>query len=161
VVGLGQAVAATTVGYLTAAAATPLVARRIGKTAWIVLLFAVAALAQAGGGLPFSPAPLLVGAAFVGLASAGAKICVDTIVQEQIDDDFRGRVFSFYDTLFNVAFVVAAVVAAFTLPRTGRSTPVVLVMSLGYAVIALVYGAAERRARREAATASPAEPAPV
>ncbi len=41
------------------------------------------------------------------------KICVDTTLQETVDDDFRGRVFSVYDTLFNVTFVVALLVGAF------------------------------------------------
>jgi MFS family permease len=158
VVGLGQAVAAATVGYLLAAVVTPAVTRRIGKTRWIVALYAAGAFAQLVCGLPFEPGPLLVGAFFIGVASAGTKICVDTIVQEQVDDDFRGRVFSFYDTLFNVTFVAAAVVAAFTLPDTGRSTPTVLVLSFGYAATAAAYGYAERRAGRRI---SPAAMEPV
>ena len=40
------------------------------------------------------------------------KICVDTIVQETIDDAYRGRVFAVYDMLFNVSFVSAALFAA-------------------------------------------------
>lgn len=158
VVGLGQAIAAATAGYLLAAIVTPAVARRVGKVRWIVSLYAVAAGAQLVCGLPFRLAPLLVGAAFIGVASAGAKICVDTIVQEQIDDDFRGRVFSFYDTLFNVTFVAAAVAAAFTLPRTGRSTATVVFLALGYAATAATYAFAERRAVRRV-SASAAEPA--
>jgi MFS family permease len=158
VVGLGQAVAASTAGYLLAALVTPAIARRIGKTRWIVGLYATAAAAQLVCGLAFRPAPLLVGAAFIGVASAGAKICVDTIVQEQVDDDFRGRVFSFYDTLFNVTFVAAAVGAAFLLPRTGRSSAAVAFVSAGYAATALVYGYTELRAGRSV-TARAVEPA--
>jgi len=162
VVGLGQAVAAATIGYLLAALATPAIARRLGKVRWIVTLYAGAAVAQLACGLPFRLAPLLVGAALVGAATAGAKICVDTIVQEQVDDDFRGRVFSFYDTLFNVTFVFAAVAAAFTLPRTGRSTTLVVVLAIGYAVTAAAFGLAELRAGRtvtEPVSVSGAEPA--
>ena len=102
-------------------------------------------------------APLLIGAGLVGAATAGAKICVDTIVQEQVDDDYRGRVFSFYDTLFNVTFVLAAVAAAFTLPRTGRSTAIVVVLAMGYAVTAAAYGLTELRARRAATEAQPTD----
>jgi hypothetical protein len=157
-VGLGQAVAAATAGYLLAALVTPAVARRIGKVRWIVAVYAGAAAAQLVCGLPFRLAPLLVGAGLIGAASAGAKICVDTIVQEQVDDDFRGRVFSFYDTLFNVTFVAAAVVAAFTLPRTGRSTAAVMCLTVGYAVTAATYALAEQRAERRV-SAMGAEPA--
>ena len=158
VVGLGQAVAASTAGYLLAAVVTPAIARRIGTARWIVTLYAAAAVAQLSCGLQFRPAPLLVGAAFIGVASAGAKICVDTIVQEQVDDDFRGRVFSFYDTLFNVTFVAAAVGAAFMLPSTGRSSGAVLFLSAGYAATAVTYGYTELRAGRRV-RATGAEPA--
>jgi len=148
VVGLGQAVAAATVGYVTAAFVTPLVTRRVSKPVWITFCFAGAGVAQLACGLPFRMGPLLVGAAWIGFASSGAKICVDTIVQERIDDDFRGRVFSFYDTLFNVTFVAAAVVAAFTLPKTGHSPAAVLAMSAGYLATAFAYAYAEQRALR-------------
>ena len=155
VVGLGQAIAAATVGYLMAALITPAVTRRIGTARWIVGLYTGAGVAQLLCGLPFRLAPLLIGAWAIGIASAGAKICVDTIVQEHVDDDFRGRVFSFYDTLFNVTFVAAAVGAAFALPRTGRSTAMVVVLAIGYAATALIYGYTELRAgRRISATAA-------
>jgi MFS family permease len=88
--------------------------------------------------------PLLCGAAAIGFASAGAKICVDTIVQEQIDDEFRGRVFSLYDTVFNLTFVLAAVLAAFVLPLDGKSYAVLIAIGAGYALTALLYGAAGR-----------------
>ena len=103
--------------------------------------------------------PLLVGAAVIGAATAGAKICVDTIVQEQVDDDYRGRVFSFYDTLFNVTFVAAAVAAAFTLPRTGHSTATVVFLAAGYVTTAAAYALAERRAEQPVSAATAVEPA--
>ena len=143
-VGLGQAFAASAVGYVTAAIVTPYVTGRLGKERWIVVVFAVAGLSQAAFGIPFAMAPLLAGAAVLGFTTQSAKICVDTIVQEEIDDDFRGRVFSFYDTLFNLTFVVAAVVAAFVLPTNGKSYPVLFTIAGGYALIAALYAAAER-----------------
>src|SRR5947209_3331654 len=154
VVGLGQAVAAATIGYLLAALVTPSITRRIGKVRWIVTLYAAAGIAQLVFGLPFRLAPLLVGAAVIGAATAGAKICVDTIVQEQVDDDYRGRVFSFYDTLFNVTFVAAAVAAAFTLPRTGHSTATVVFLAAGYVTTAAAYALAERRAEQPVSAAT-------
>ena len=65
----------------------------------------------------------------IGVAAQGSKICVDTIVQESIDDAYRGRVFSFYDVIFNIAFVSAAAFAALALPADGNSPTV-------YAVVA-------------------------
>lgn len=148
VVGLGQAVATSTVGYFVAAVFTPAIARRVGKPHWIAASYALAGMAQLVFGLPFRMAALLVGAAVIGFATAGAKICVDTVVQEQIDDEYRGRVFSFYDTLFNMSFVAAAVVAAFTLPDSGHSVTAVVLMSAGYLATAAVYAVAEQRAVR-------------
>lgn len=39
-----------------------------------------------------------------------AKISLDTMVQEALGDDFRGRAFSLYDIAYNLAWVVAAAV---------------------------------------------------
>jgi MFS family permease len=145
--GLGQAFAASAAGYVVAAFVTPIATGRVGKQRWIVVVFAAAAIAQVVFGLAFAMAPLLAGAAVIGFVTQSAKICIDTIVQEEIDDDFRGRVFSFYDTLFNLTFVAAAVLGAFVLPLDGKSYPVLIGISLGYAVTATAYGAAERRGR--------------
>ncbi len=57
----------------------------------------------------------------MGFVAQAVKICVDTTLQETVEDDFRGRVFSVYDTLFNVTFVAALVVGAFVLPPSGIS----------------------------------------
>ena len=42
---------------------------------------------------------------------------MDSTLQEVVHDDFRGRVFSVYDTLFNVTFVVAVIINATVLAR--------------------------------------------
>ena len=71
--------------------------------------------------------PGLLAAAFVlGLAAQGVKICVDTILQLEVDDGFRGRVFTIYDMVFNAVFVAAAALAAVVLPVSGFSRPVYL-----------------------------------
>lgn len=154
ITGLGQVLALSAAGYVAAAFVTPPVTSRIGKPRWIILAFAIAGVSQVGFGLPFAKAPLLAGALVLGFTAQAAKICVDTIVQEQVDDDFRGRVFSFYDTLFNVTFVAAAVVAAFTLPDTGRSPRTVAFLAFGYAATAAAYGYAERRSGRRLSAAA-------
>ena len=68
-----------------------------------------------------------VGAFVLGVAAQGSKICVDTIVQTSVDDAFRGRVFSFYDVMFNIAFVSAAAFGAAGAARrrqlAARSSP--------------------------------------
>lgn len=140
--GLGLAFAVSGVGFAAAAVITPVVTRRLRKEAWVTLLLATAAVVEVFPGALYTEASLLVAALFLGVASQGIKICVDTLVQEDVDDAFRGRVFSFYDVVFNVAFVAAAGFAAATLPPSGKSYPVLAVIALGYAVTALGYGRA-------------------
>jgi MFS family permease len=72
-------------------------------------------------GCPSRTAFFLVAAFFLGFAAQASKICIDTLLQESVEDDFRGRVFSFYDTLFNVSFVAAAAASAVLLPPDGKS----------------------------------------
>src|SRR3954463_11085375 len=158
-VGLSQAFAASAVGFVAAAFVTPAATARTGKPRWIVMVFGGAAVVELAFGLPFAMAPLLVGACLLGFATQSAKICVDTIVQEEVADEFRGRVFSFYDTLFNLTFVAAAVVAAFVLPPSGKSYPVAVALGAGYALIALAYASSERPRRGLTAGATGAEAA--
>ena len=45
---------------------------------------------------------------FLGFGFFLAKISLDTMVQEALGDDFRGRAFSLYDISYNLAWVIAA-----------------------------------------------------
>ena len=143
--GLGLAVGASVAGFLAAAVITPPVARRIGTQAWVVVLFAFAAAVEAVFAVAMTEAMLVGGAFLVGLVAQGAKICVDTIVQESVDDAFRGRVFSFYDMLFNVSFVTAAAFAALAMPADGYSPPLYTLIAAGYAGTGVAYAWAARR----------------
>ena len=69
-------------------------------------------------------------------------------MQAGVDDEFRGRVFSLYDTCFNLSFVGGAFVAAFILPGNGKSLGVLAAMSVGYLAIAAGYAAVEHLHRR-------------
>jgi MFS family permease len=143
-VGVGQAVTLAGVGLVTAAAVTPWVAARIGRRRWIVVVTAAAAVTVFGFGAPFTMVPLLASSLALGFATQATKVCVDTLVQTAVDDDFRGRAFAFYDTTFNLSFVGGALVAALVLPSSGRSLPTLAVMSAAYLLIAVGYGWAER-----------------
>ncbi|MGH8774547.1 MAG: MFS transporter [Jiangellaceae bacterium] len=139
---LALVLAVSGIGFFAAALATPIVTRRIRKEAWVTVLLAVAAVVQAVPGALFTVPAVLAAAFFLGVASQGIKIVVDTLVQEHVEDAYRGRVFSFYDVLFNLTFVGAATFAAVTLPTSGKSYLVLGIVSVGYAVTALVYGRA-------------------
>ncbi|NUK01279.1 MFS transporter [Streptomyces lunaelactis] len=134
---LGLAIAISGAGFFAAAVLTPWAVGRLGQFGWIVACAGTAAVLEPALGLPFTPTPILVAAFVLGLITQGAKITTDTVVQTSVDDAYRGRVFSLYDVLFNVAFVVAAAIAALMLPPDGRSVPLVVVVAVIYAVVAV------------------------
>jgi hypothetical protein len=137
--GLGQVVAAIAIGGGLAAVLTPIAARRMGYTRWPGALLVGAGVVELTLGLPFRLQLVLPAAALLGLAAQGVKICVDTLVAQRVADDFRGRVFSLYDTLFNVVFVAAGVLTALVLPETGKSAIAVLGIGLAYLVTGVGY----------------------
>ena len=143
--GLAGAFAASGAGFLLAAVVTPWVTHRVRKQSWIAICFAFAAVTEAVYVVVLTEWLLLAGAFVVGVAAQGSKICVDTLVQESVDDAFRGRVFSFYDVIFNIAFVSAAAFGALALPADGYSPGVYAVIAIGYAVTAATYAVATRR----------------
>ena len=146
----GLAVVASTVlagglGFGLAALLTPVAARWIGVRRWIITCSVGAALAQTLVAAVLTR-PVLLGSAFlIGLTIQSTKICVDAIVQANVDDAFRGRVFSFYDMVYNAAFVATAAVAALVLPPDGYSPPALLGMAALYVLAAVGYARATRR----------------
>jgi hypothetical protein len=66
-------------------------------------------------------------------------------LQETVTDAYRGRVFSVYDTLYNVTFVAAVVVAALVLPSSGVSYPLLIVVGVTYLLAATGYARTARR----------------
>jgi MFS transporter len=137
--GLGVAVAAGAGGALLAAAVTPGAVRRLGRPRWVTLLLGGAAPGLVGLGLPFLTPTVVLAGFVVGFVGQGVKVCVDSTLQETVDDDFRGRVFSVYDTLVNVGYVAALLAAASALPASGVSVPVVVAVGALYAATAVAY----------------------
>ncbi|NUS13423.1 MAG: MFS transporter [Streptomyces sp.] len=133
---LGLAVGLSAAGFFAAALITPWATARLGTSGWILLCSAASAVLLLPLALPFTVAPMMLAAVVIGLTTQGAKIATDTVVQAQVDDGYRGRVFSVYDVVFNVAFVGAAAVAALVLPSDGRSAGLVVVLALVYAATA-------------------------
>ncbi|MFC4908790.1 MFS transporter [Actinomadura gamaensis] len=134
-------------GYFAAAVITPAVVRRISKPAWISLLLAGGGASLLVLGLPFAEVPWAAASFALGVSSQGVKLCVDTILQETVEDAYRGRVFAVYDMLFNATFAAAAALAASWLPTSGVSSRTVVAVAVVYAVGALLYRAASNRVR--------------
>jgi MFS family permease len=141
---LTVAVLVSGVGFVAAAVLTPIVVERIPGRTWVLVLLCGAGVTQVFPGALYTEPALLVAAFFLGLASQGIKIVVDTLVQTNVDDEFRGRVFSLYDVIFNVAFVAAAAVAGLVLPPDGKSYVVLVAVALGYLATAAWYARVTR-----------------
>jgi MFS family permease len=130
--GLLLIVIATAAGGALAALLTPAATRQIGAHRWSVLLIASSALVQVLFFLPYRIWLVPFGFVLTSLSSQGVKICVDTTVQREVDDRYRGRVFAFYDALFNIALVAAAVLVAVVLPDDGYAPVAVVVVAAVY-----------------------------
>jgi MFS family permease len=158
--GLAQAIAALAVGGVLAAVITPAATRRLGYVRYPALLLLGSAAVDVGFVLPFRLSLMLVAALLLGFTAQSLKICVDTVVQRQVDDDYRGRVFSVYDTLFNLTLVLAAVITAVALPPDGRSPAAVIVIAAGYLATAAWYSyvGREERDATETTRQTPAQP---
>ncbi len=140
-------------GYGGAAVITPLVTARLTKQAWIALLLVTGGAAIGVLGPTFQQPPYLAMGVAVGLVAQGVAICATTILQQQVDDSYRGRVFALYDMLFNLPFVIGAVVVAQVIPNDGKSYLVVAVVAAGYLVAGLLYAAASRQELRSGPSA--------
>jgi hypothetical protein len=138
-------VAASAVGYASAALVTPAATRRLAKPAWIAILLAAGAVVTGPLGATFSPLPFLIIGFALNLVSQGIAICSTTIIQEQVDDAYRGRVFAFYDMMFNVTFVAGAAISAAFMPVTGKSYPMLVVVAAGYLLTAAGYRVVSRQ----------------
>jgi MFS family permease len=137
--GLTQVVGAVAAGGALAALVTPLAFRQAGVRAWIGSLLVAGAALEAACVLPYRLPWMLLGALLLGFVAQAIKISVDTLIQQQISDAFRGRVFSVYDALINLTLVAAAVITAVVLPENGLSRPTVLVITVAYLLTAGAY----------------------
>ena len=112
----GTAAAGAVLGFLTASRLRAR-ARSGGQLALAASALAGLAVAVLGG-IEMKEI-LAVLTFFLGFGFFLGKISLDTMVQEALGDDFRGRAFSLYDIAYNLAWVIAA--AAMKLLWTGSA----------------------------------------
>jgi MFS family permease len=127
------------VGYVGAALVTPPATRRLAKEAWISLMLAAAAVVAAAIGETFNEVAYLAIGFLMYLTRQSVAITSVTILQEGIEDGFRGRVFAFYDMVYNAAYAAGAALFAVFIPANGKSGPVVAVIAVGFVAAALGY----------------------
>jgi MFS family permease len=143
--GLAAVMVAGGLGSLVASFLTPPVARRVSGWRWLTLLLVLEGLAVAIFGPSFTPYMLAAAVFVINLGQQGTKIVVDTDLQHECADDYRGRVFSIGDTAFNGSFVLGLFVAALVLPTDGRSVETLYAVALGFVVVGVWYAFAGGR----------------
>jgi MFS family permease len=135
----GALVVLSGIGYACAALVTPPATRRLSKPTWITLLLAATAVVTLVLGETFSqPAYLAIGFCLY-LARQSVAICVVTILQEEVDDTYRGRIFAFYDMMFNAAYVAGAALSVIIMPVDGHSPLLIALVAAGFAAVAAGY----------------------
>jgi MFS family permease len=124
------------VGYALAAFLAPAATRRYGKPGWIIVSLLVAGILTGALGWTFEQ--LFFGVLAFGLNVAGQGVAISsvTIIQEEVSDSYRGRVFSLYDMMSNIPLAAGAGISAVFMPVDGKSLAVLAVVAGGYLIVA-------------------------
>ena len=134
---LGLLAVITGAGFVFASVVAPPLSARRGLRSTMIMCLLGSAVFQLMPGAIYARVTIMVAAFLLGLTAQGIKICVDTLVQAHVADEFKGRVFVIYDIIFNVVLVAAAVIAALILPASGKSVPILITMAICYLLITL------------------------
>jgi hypothetical protein len=137
--GLTQLVALVATGGALAAVVTPAAFRRFGAARWAAAMLFSSAAVEVVLTLPYTKPLAVLSGLLLGFAAQAVKITVDTLVQQDIQDGFRGRVFALYDMLFNLALVAAATATAVALPQDGHSPVAVIVIAVAWTITGAAY----------------------
>ena len=141
----GTLMGAMIAGHGLSVVLTPLAHEKLAPSTWIVMCLVGGSLGQLVLVATHDQLAMTVGILVFGTGVQGAKIAVDTIVQSDTADAYRGRAFSIYDVLFNTAECVAAGVAVLVLPDFGWSRPAQALLVLFVWCVALWYLRGVRR----------------
>ena len=136
--GFGMALAIAGIGIGLGAIISPYGVIKFGRHRWMRLLMFLCIpplLIYAAGINEIS----MIGSAFlVGLCGQGIKVTNDALVQSKITDEYRGRVFAFYDVAVNAGIVTGAIGAALMLPDNGVTAYLPITIALFYLFVAAV-----------------------
>ena len=148
------------VGYGCAALITPLATRRLSKQAWITLMLVTAGIVTAVIGETFDQVAYLAIGFLMYLTRQSVAITSVTILQEDVDDAYRGRVFAFYDMVYNAAYAAGAALFAVFMASNGRSPAVVAAIAVLFVASAIGYWLAAGRSPGGSSSGGepPAEP---
>jgi MFS-type transporter involved in bile tolerance (Atg22 family) len=136
---VGELAVLSAVGYACAALITPPATRRLSKRAWITLMLLAAALVAGICGEAFNQVAYLAIGFLMYLTRQSLAISSVTILQEDVADIYRGRVFALYDMVYNASYAVGAAVFAVFMAPSGKSPAVVAVIAAAFVLAAAAY----------------------
>lgn len=127
------------VGFVLSAVLVPPIAHAIGVRKTTFWLLVASGVVQIFPGAWFHKVPLLVAGFLLGMFAQSIKVCIDTVVQAHVEDQFKGRIFVIYDMLFNAAMVLGAWIAVYALPPEGLDVGAFVWMGVSYFVMAAIF----------------------
>jgi MFS family permease len=136
--GFGMALAIAGVGIGLGAIISPYGVLKFGRHRWMRLLMFLCVPPLIVYAIEVSEITMIGSAFLVGLCGQGIKVTNDALVQSKINDDYRGRVFAFYDVAVNGGIVIGAIGAALLLPDNGVTSILPIVIALCYLFAATV-----------------------
>lgn len=136
----GFAVMLTIAGFGIALGAfiSPHLVKKFGRHLWIRLAMVIGTPSLIVYILAPSVYTIGIAAFLLALCGQSVKVSNDALVQGKIHDEFRGRVFAFYDVAVNASIVSGAFIAALVLPKSGESQALPLIIVAAYAFTSLV-----------------------
>ena len=136
--GFGRALAIAGIGIGLGAVISPYGVLKFGRHKWMRILMFACIPPLLIYAFSVNEITMIGSAFFVGLCGQGIKVTNDALVQSKINDEFRGRVFAFYDVAVNAGIVIGAIGAALLLPDSGVTSLLPFVIALVYLFAATV-----------------------
>jgi len=136
--GFGIALSLAGVGVFLGAFLAPYGVARFGRHRWIKFAMLASACSPLILAISQTQIALCATAFLTAFFGQNIKVTNDALVQSQIDDYHRGRVFAVYDVVVNGAIVSGGLLAALLLPTSGLSRMVPLAVSVAYLLVAFV-----------------------
>jgi MFS family permease len=127
------------IGYGCAAFVTPPATRWLTKRTWIAIMLATAGVVAGSLGATFDQIMFLIIAFGLNVVGQSVAICATTILQQDVADAYRGRVFALYDLMSNATFVAGAALSAVFMPMNGKSYWIIEVAAAGYLLVSVGY----------------------
>ncbi len=136
--GFAYALGVAGIGFGVGSLITPFFVGYLGRHHWIRIMMVAPSIFLTL--FAFFPEEwlLITTAFFIATSGQAVKVTNDALVQSQIVDEYRGRVFAFYDIAVNAVIVFGAIIAALLLPKNGKSIELPLITTVVFALTALL-----------------------